>query len=293
MPSLGQRAPLTGPDTPLMRIGRALPPVAIGSFAALAPLPLAPLPRDPSDASLWLPGQGQANSCGTTTLAYVLRYQRGEGAPTRPEIDARIRRGDIFTAPPLLVEYARGLGLAARAYNGASLDLVKYLVDRQIPVMVLTDTTPLNLRDTANLHWVAVVSHGEGRIGVYNPHGFQEELDQASFEAHWREARIFGLPAWRQFAIAISRDWSALPPPTRPRISWYGADLASSGVAGIVNGAIGLRQQIRPTDARPSVGDGLRDLGGLLLGTAQSLAGGALLLAGAAAEQLNRRGASG
>lgn len=175
MPQLGDRAPVTCPDTPLMLIGRRLGP----DGAAGRPSPDAPLPRDPNDPSLWLPGQGQANSCGTTTLAYILRYLLGERAPASARIDEALRRGNIFSAPSLLAAYPRRLGLASRAYDGADLDLLFDLLDRGVPCMVLTDTTPLNLRDTANLHWVAPLAHCPDRIAIYNPHGFQEELDLA------------------------------------------------------------------------------------------------------------------
>ncbi|MCC6174176.1 MAG: hypothetical protein IT305_02635 [Chloroflexi bacterium] len=244
---LGDRAPISCPDTPLMLLGRA--PRADGSYGR--PSPDAPLPRDPNDASLWQPGQGQTNACGTTTLAYILAYLLGDRAPSRADIDATLRRGNIFSAPQLLADYPRRFGLTARSYDDASLDLIFGLCDRGVPVMLLTDTTPLNLRDTANLHWVALVAHCSDRVGVYNPHGFQEELDRASFQMHWSQARIFGLPAWRNLCVAIARDPAALPPPRRPGLSALGANLAASGVAGVVNAVFGLRQFDAPPDARP------------------------------------------
>jgi hypothetical protein len=253
------------------------------------PAPDAPLPRDPNDARLWLPGQGQANSCGTTTLAYMLRHLIGERAPAPAEIDRHVRRGNIFSAPLLLVSYVRELGLAARAYDGADLDLVFGLVDRGVPVMVLTDTTPLNLADTANLHWVAVVAHCEDRVGIYNPHGFQEELDLASFRDHWRQARIFGLPAWRRFAIAVARHPSALPPAGRPGLALIGANMAADGVANVVNDFLGLRGRIRGHEAAGSRLGAPIDAAGVLLGASLTAAGSFLLVAGAAAERLARR----
>src|SRR5687767_4490593 len=157
---LGDRQPYNGPDTPLLLVGRN--PGADGSYGRSSGE--GPLPRDPNDPALWLPGQGRANACGTTTLAYVLQYLLGSTAPSRAQIDQVVRRANIFTAPGLLVEYARGLGLAAQAYHGVSLDFVLGLVDRGVPVIVLTDTTPLDLSDTANLHWVAVVGHHDGTL---------------------------------------------------------------------------------------------------------------------------------
>src|SRR6187402_383931 len=120
MPQLGDRQPYTGPETPLLLLGRE--PGPDGLYGR--PSPDAPLPRDPNDPSLWLPGQGRANACGTTTLAYVLRYLLGPNAPDRPRLDRAIRRANIFSAPTLLIECARRLGLPASAYNGIDLDFV-------------------------------------------------------------------------------------------------------------------------------------------------------------------------
>jgi hypothetical protein len=107
MAQLGDRQPYSGPDTPLLLLGRE--PGPDGQYGR--PSPDAALPRDPNDPVLWLPGQGRANACGTTTLAYVLRYLLGEGAPDRFQIDRSVRRADIFSAPQLLGRYAERLGL--------------------------------------------------------------------------------------------------------------------------------------------------------------------------------------
>ena len=292
MAGLGARAPIGCPDTPLMLIGRTTgQDDAYGRSG-----PGDRLPRDPDDPTLWLPGQGRANACGTTTLAYVLRYLLGPGAPPRAEIDRALRRGDLFSAPRLLLQYARGLGLAARAYNDAELPLVLDLVDHGIPVLALLDTTPLDLRDTANLHWVAVVAHCGDRIGIYNPHGFQEELDLASFEAHWREARIFGLPAWRRFALAIARRPAALPTPRRPSVSFVGAELAAAGVASAVNRAVSMAERLRLARATRPDPRLVPDALGVVLAGLEAALGSTLLLAGAAGgaveQVLRTRGAA-
>jgi hypothetical protein len=243
----------------------------------------ASLSRDPNNPTLWLAGQGRANACGTTTLAYVLRFLLGPSAPDRSRIDRAVRRADIFSAPTLLVRYARRLELEANAYNGVDLDFVLALTDRDIPVMVLVDTTPLDLTDTANLHWVCVVGHDGDRIGIYNPHGFQQELDRASFESCWREARLFGLPAWRSFAIAIARPGTSLPAPGRADFAAVGANWAASGVAGVVNGAVTLRRHLAedgPGGRALAVFPGLL---GLSVPAAQTVAGVALLLGAAVA----------
>jgi hypothetical protein len=279
MPALGDYAPYDGPDTPLLLLGRE--PGPDGLYGRTRPDE--PLPRDPLDPSLWLPGQGRANACGTTTLAYVLRYLRGPAAPDRPRLDRAIRRADIFSAPALLVGCARRAGLPAVAYNGVDLDFVLGLVDRDIPVMVLIDTTPLDLTDTANLHWVCVVGHHGDSIAIYNPHGFQQALDRASFESCWGEARLFGLPAWQRFAIAVGRPGAALPAAPTNDLAALGANWAASGVAGVVNHAMTLRHRARAGRG----GLGGRALAafpgalGLLMPAAQTVAGAVMLLGGA------------
>jgi hypothetical protein len=285
MPQLGDRQPYTGPDTPMLVLGRD--PGPDGAYGR--PSPDAPLPRDPNDPTLWLPGQGRANACGTTTLAYVLRYLLGDAAPDRLQIDRQVRRADIFSAPDLLAGYARRLGLAVESYNGASLDEMLALVDRGIPVMVLTDTTPLDLRDTANLHWVCLIAHDAhdgDLLAIYNPHGFQEAIDRASFEGHWREARLFGLPAWGRYAIAIAPAGTSLPAPSGAGLSARGANLAAGGVAGVVNGAVSLRREATgdgPALNRLAAGPGVL---GLAVPAAQLVAGAALVLANAAVARL-------
>ncbi|MCC7370682.1 MAG: hypothetical protein IT306_19840 [Chloroflexi bacterium] len=277
MPALGDYAPYSGPDTPLMLLGRE--PGVDGLYGR--PTPDEPLPRDPGNPALWLPGQGRANACGTTTLAYVLRYLLGERAPDRPRLDRAIRRADIFSAPALLVECALRLSLPATAYNGIDLDFVLGLVDRDIPVMVLVDTTPLDLTDTANLHWVCVVAHHEDRIGIYNPHGFQQELDRASFEQCWSEARLFGLPAWSRFAIAVARPGTQLPDAPSGGLSALGANWAAKGVAGVVNQSVTLRSRIGGGGGTGQTLSAFPGALGLLKPAAQTVAGAALLLGAA------------
>jgi hypothetical protein len=282
MPRLGDRQPYTGPDTPMLVLGRE--PGPDGTFGR--PTPDAPLPRDPNAPSLWLPGQGRANACGTTTLAYVLRYLLGDAAPDRLQIDRQVRRADIFSAPDLLTQYARRLGLDVELLNGADLDLVLDLVRNDVPVMVLTDLTPLDLTDTANLHWVCVVASDGDRLAIYNPHGFQEEIDRASFEANWREARLFGMPAWSHLAIAIARPGTSLPSAPATSVAAIGAGWAAKGVAGVVNGAVSLRQEATgdgPALNRLAVAPGVL---GLAVPAAQLVAGAALVLGNAAVARL-------
>ena len=286
MPQLGDRVAVTCADTPLMLIGRD--PGPDGSYGRASPTD--PLPRDPNDPSLWLPGQGRANSCGTTTLAYVLRYLLATAAPTRAELDEKLRRGNIFSAPLLLVNFVRRLGLSVRIYNGASFELLQSLVQGGTPVMVLTDTTPLNLKDTANLHWVAVVAIEDDRVAIYNPHGFQEQLDRASFLSHWREARIFGLPAWHNLAIAVGPPADPLPPSRRADLSFVGASWASNGLARVVNNGVGLRETVTSAGSVLARVAGLYSLLLIVLASLQTVVGGAMLLLGGALQWLRQRG---
>jgi hypothetical protein len=276
MPQLGDRAPYTGTETPLMLLGRE--PGPDGTYGRGAPD--APLPRDPNDPALWLAGQGRANACGTTTLAYVLRYLLGPSAPDRVSLDRAMRRADIFSAPTRLVDCARRLGLQAVAYNGIDLDAVLRLSDQGIPVMVLIDTTPLDLTDTANLHWVCVVAHDGDTIGIYNPHGFQQALDRASFEACWHDARLFGLPAWSRFAIAVAPQGTPLPAPSSRDLAALGANWASGGVAGIVNGAVSLRAAVTGGSGMAAAA-AIPGALGLVVPAAQTVFGAGMLLGAA------------
>lgn len=285
MPQLGDRQPYTGPDTALLLLGRE--PGPDGSYGRSSPD--APLPRDPNDPSIWLAGQGRANACGTTTLAYVLRYLLGPSAPDRFQIDRSVRRADIFTAPNLMVKYARRLGLDAESYNGIALDEILQLVDRGVPVMVLTDTTPLDLTDTANLHWVCVVGHDGDLLAIYNPHGCQEAVDRASFEAHWQEARLFGLPAWGRYAIAIAPSGTRLPIPNKVGIAAVGANLAAGGVSGIVNGAVAVRRQALEGTSALGRMAAIPGILGLTVPAAQTVAGAVVLLGNAALSRLRGR----
>jgi hypothetical protein len=285
MPELGDRVAVTCAETPLMLIGRD--PGPDGSYGRTAQG--GALPRDPNDASLWLPGQGRANSCGTTTLAYILRYLIAQAAPTRAEIDQALRRGNIFSAPLLLVNFVRQLGLSVQVYNGASFELLQSLVERCTPVMELTDTTPLNLEDTANLHWVAVVAIEGDNVAIYNPHGFQEQLDRASFESHWREARLFGLPAWRNLAIAIGRPADPLPRSQPGDLSFVGASWASNGLARIVNNSVSLRESVRSSSSLLGRLSAVVSLPLVVLAGLQTTIGGLLLLLGGAARWLRPR----
>jgi hypothetical protein len=275
MAQLGDHAPLSIPPTALLQIGRMVVS--------------ATEPSEPSDTpSPWLPGQGQTNACGTTTLAYILRYFMGAGAPPREAIDRAIRRGNIFSAPGLLASFAREQGLAAELYDSLPMHVLFELVDRSIPVMVLLDTTPLNLVDTANLHWVAVIGHDDRNVAIYNPHGFQEQLDIDSFRSHWSQARLFGLPAWRSLAIPIAPYGTRLPSGRRRAISAIGANLAAGGLARVLNAGAAIRTTARPKGILTTLRTLSAETGRMTIGVGQVTIGSVTLLLSALARRLKR-----
>ena len=150
--------------------------------------------------------------------------------------------------------------------------------------MVLLDTTPLDLTDTADLHWVCVVAqHDDGHehsIGIYTPHGFQQALDRATFESCWREARLFGLPAWKRYAIAVGAPGTSLPAAPANDLAALGASWTASGVAGIVNQSMTLRSRFGgPSRQTLAAFPGAL---GLLKPAAQTLVGAVMLLGAAA-----------
>jgi hypothetical protein len=62
--------------------------------------------------------QGTSNGCGTTALAMTMTYL---GVPeTKDEIDAVIRRWDIYTSPEDMMNFARSKGLQAQGYNNGN-----------------------------------------------------------------------------------------------------------------------------------------------------------------------------
>ena len=79
----------------------------------------------------------EGNSCGTTTLAEIMSYL---GVPmTQADVDAGIRRMNIFTAPDDMIEFARDHGLEAEGYNHGTWEEVKSMIDAGYPVQAMVN----------------------------------------------------------------------------------------------------------------------------------------------------------
>jgi hypothetical protein len=249
------------PDTDLMRIGRQDPPVLDtfdadndGDFNEFSRAEVfCACEDDPSvepGCQTYLRGQcGPA--CGTTSLAYILRYfgKTCDGQDcTQDLVDWHIRmywesRGEdrgSFTDPISIVRYARLRGLNAEVYVDGDVDQVRRLVDQGIPVMVQINTS--GSTDIMDVHFVVPVAFcetgglpagGPGTsITVYDPNGWQLRTTPDWLAQFWGETSLGELHLWNRLYIAISD--GGLPPGDTERVE---AALATAqGAANFLSG---------------------------------------------------------
>ncbi len=164
--------------------------------------------------SIWLPTQRE-NACGTTSLAYVLRYWDVDVMPD--DIDRKIRStsiGPMGTDPMAIADYAQMQGLDAEIYNNADLNFVRSLIDRGIPVMM---NIIVEAGDTSVMHghWVVAISYGmvdgEPYMGFYEPNWGQIAVPEASLEKYWKDASLGGIHLWTRLCIAVAPYSYCLP----------------------------------------------------------------------------------
>jgi len=210
-------------------------------------------------------------ACGTTCMAMVIRFLIGDGPITPEDIDKEIRKlPGMFSAPTDLVMYARRKGLKAEEYNHNSLQHIKELVEKGIPVMPLLDLTPNNALDFQNWHWVVVVAvedySGLEKIVVNNPWGQQEEWDKDKLLHEWAHLKLLGLTfGYSNYFIALGTSDDELP--ARRVDGVEPANAVIKGLADILNGFAGLRYN-----------HSLRGLGQMLWGISRLIYGTAYLL---------------
>ncbi len=158
--------------------------------------------------SIWLPTQRE-NACGTTSLAYVLRYWGKDVMPD--DVDEMIRDdsvADMGTEPLAIVDYAQMQGLHAEIYNNADIEFVKSLIDKGIPVMLLIianeDTTDV----MEGSHWVVAVSYGvvegEPYMGFYEPNWGQIAISERVIGKYWKKNTLRNAPLWSRLCIAVA-----------------------------------------------------------------------------------------
>jgi uncharacterized protein YvpB len=166
-----------------------------------AKAPQGPMPRDVRDFGKYLEDQGDTNGCGTTSLAMMLSYWKGEPkAYTREKIDEKIRTGPdamAFSSPDNLEGYAKDQGFRSNAISGGSMDQLKGYLDKGVPVQVLYD--PNNDGGDTLLHYVNVVGYtGKGddidQLTIADPAtGETSNVDREEFEARWNDLELGGV----------------------------------------------------------------------------------------------------
>jgi hypothetical protein len=156
--------------------------------------------------------QGDTNGCGTTSLAMILSHLHNRPY-TREEIDAAIRRTDVFTSPQHIVQYSRNQGLASEGYNHGSAEELRGFIDQGIPVQLIVSADGSG--DVGKLHYVAVVGYYTDPAGnmtgvrVHNSGtGQVEDWDMNELEQKWGNAK----PSFDHFFIAHAPGGTDLPP---------------------------------------------------------------------------------
>ena len=184
-----------------------------------------------------LPGGGvlaqMGNSCGTCSLSAVLRHFGVERTPA--EIDREIRNADIYTAPDLMVSYARSAGLEAVFRNRGTLEEVRGFVERGIPVVLLVDPQP---GKAFRLHYVTAISFRDAddgpRTGVYNPWGLREEITTGELSNIWDDVRVGPFSCWEAAFVAVAPGGTDLGP--NRKTGARGVNMLGLAAANAVNG---------------------------------------------------------
>ena len=185
-------------------------------------------------------------SCGTTSLAMIMRFLTQDSSITPEDIDREIRRlPNMFSAPLDLIRYARRKGLQAEEYNHKSLQDVEDLVAQGIPVMPLLDLTPNNALDFDQWHWVVVVAiektDRQKVLLINNPWGQREKWGEEKFSNEWTGLKLLGLTfGYNDYFIAIGTPDDILP--LRSAEGVGPANAITKGLADVLNGFAIVRQ---------------------------------------------------
>ncbi len=162
---------------------------------------------------VFLRGQ-RDNACGTTSLAYILRYFGKDVWPD--DVDRELRGTkitDMFSEPMGLRDYARSCGLNSEIYVNGDIDELRNLVERGIPVMLDISNTA-GSKDVYNGHWVVVLSMcGEPSsvspgtmdtvIQMYDPGGVQFSITPDRLEQFWGDMELWGVDLWSRLYLAV------------------------------------------------------------------------------------------
>jgi hypothetical protein len=149
--------------------------------------------------------QRNSNACGTTCLAMVLTHLL-HSSISREQVDAHIRRFDIFTAPGDIARLARSFGIQGVMYNYTSLNELKSWIDDGKPVIAM-------IRSSRSLHYVVVHNLRCDTAGAINSILFADPGTGQNAALSAREfTKIWGnLPGgFHQFSIVFSHEHSEI-----------------------------------------------------------------------------------
>ncbi|GIW22431.1 MAG: hypothetical protein KatS3mg068_1438 [Candidatus Sericytochromatia bacterium] len=140
--------------------------------------------------------QGNTNSCGTTSLASVLKYH-GVNVKDHWEIDKSIRstKFDFFTTPGDIVSYAKSKGMKAGMKNNSSIEDITNYIDKGLPVMALID--PGSNKYDTGLHWIVINGYERDEKGNVNKlkisdpsGGYSYNQDIDYFKKEWEQINV-------------------------------------------------------------------------------------------------------
>jgi hypothetical protein len=217
------------------------------------PSPAAPPPASPSPGALEtmpLFLQGQSNACGTTALAMILSHVTGTSID-RHDIDAQIRRFDVFASPLDMMDYARRAGVAAEGYNHGSKDQLERFIDAGVPTELVISADGSHA--LSRLHCVVPVAHhpdpttGEEIFTLHDPARGRIEVPWSELDRQWSGPPV----GFDHYFMAFAPAGTPLPPGRDDGV--HGTLLASEGLATLMNATERLIHPHAPFDPRPDL----------------------------------------
>jgi hypothetical protein len=194
--------------------------------------------------------QGQSNACGTTALAMILSHVTGTSID-RHDIDAQIRRFDVFASPLDMMDYARRAGVAAEGYNHGSKEDLERFIDAGIPTELVI--TADGSHALSRLHCVVPVAHhpdpttGEEIFTLHDPVRGKTEVPWSELNRQWSGPPV----GFDHYFMAFAPPGTALPPGRDDGV--HGTLLASEGLASVMNATERLIHPRAPFDPGPDL----------------------------------------
>jgi hypothetical protein len=151
----------------------------------------------------------------------------------RHDIDAEIRRFDVFSAPDDLIGYARRAGLPAEGYNHGTAEDLERFIDAGVPCELLISADGSS--NLARLHCVVAVGHhrdpqsGETVFTLHDPVQGQIDTRWSDLERRWSAPPV----GFDHYFIAVGRPGTPLPPGRPDGVE--GTLAAADGLATVMN----------------------------------------------------------